>query len=190
MDGRRLAPLAPLAVAALVAVPLIGVSAPAWAPQPPAGASPPPVPVAAVPAKPAGRQLSNRELRCLALNVYWESRGQPVAGQAAVAHVTLNRTADSRFPRTVCGVVYQGCQFGWTCDRRANGPTEDAAWDEALAVARRAAAGERDPTGGALYFHHVHERPQWVRGHYGHRVVIGQHVFFTTAEDQQVAEAR
>lgn len=185
MDGRFLAPLAPLAVAALMAIP-----APAWAPQPPAGAAPPPLPVVAAPAKPQGHQLSNRELRCLALNVYWESRGQPLKGQAAVAHVTLNRAADSRFPRTVCGVVYQGCQFGWTCDSRTNDPAEDAAWDEALAVARRAAAGERDPTGGALYFHHVQERPQWVRGHYGHRVVIGQHVFFNTAEDQQVAEAR
>lgn len=188
MDGRRLAPLAPLAVAALMAAP-----APAWAPQPPAGAAPPPLPVAtpvAAPAKPDARQLSNRELRCLALNVYWESRGQPQAGQAAVAHVTLNRAASSQYPHTICGVVYQGCQFGWTCDGRANTPTDEAAWDEALTVARRAAAGDRDPTGGALYFHHVHERPQWVRGRYGHRVVIGQHVFFNTADDQQVAEAK
>lgn len=185
MDGRRLAPLAPVAVAALLAVP-----APAWAPQPPAGVLPPPVPVAAAPAKPAGRQLSNRELRCLALNVYWESRGQPLKGQAAVAHVTLNRAASASFPRSICGVVYQGCQFGWTCDGRSNTPDDEAAWEEAQEVARQAAAGERDPTDGALYFHHVQERPQWARGRYGHRIVIGQHVFFTTAADQQVAETR
>lgn len=182
MDGRQLASRAVLALTALVVV-----SGDAWAPQPPPGASPPPLP--APPAAPT-RHLSAKDLRCLALNVYWESRGQPLTGQAAVAHVTLNRTDDPRFPRTVCGVVYQGCQFGWTCDRHANSPTEDAAWDEAQAVARRAAAGERDPTDGALYFHHIQEKPQWARGRYGHRVVIGQHVFFNTREDQQVAEAR
>jgi spore germination cell wall hydrolase CwlJ-like protein len=185
MDGRTLASLAALAVAALVAAPKL-----AWAPQPVAGSSPPLLPVAAAPAPPPERQLSRAELRCLALNVYWESRGQPLTGQSAVAHVTLNRAADPRFPHTICGVVYQGCQFGWTCDRRANSPTDDGAWTEAVEIARRAAAGERDPTGGALYFHHVQERPQWARGRYGHRVVIGQHVFFNTEEDQQVAEVR
>ena len=182
MDGRHLASLAVLALTAMVAV-----SGDAWAPQPPAGASPPPLPA---PPAPAARQLPAKELRCLALNVYWESRGQPLAGQAAVAHVTLNRTDDPRCPRTVCGVVYQGCQFGWTCAGRSGDPTEAAAWDEAVAVARHAAAGGRDPTGGALYFHHVQEKPQWARGRYGHRVVIGQHVFFNTRDDQQVAEAR
>lgn len=185
MDGRRLAPLAPLAVTAV----LLAVPATAWAPLPPAGSSPP-QPAVSAPAASAARSLSARDLRCLALNVYWESRGQPQIGQAAVAHVTLNRTADSRYPHTVCGVVYQGCQFGWTCDGRGNAPADDAAWEQALTIARTAAAGEHDPTGGALYFHHVHEHPQWVRGRYGHRVVIGQHVFFNTQEDQQVAEAR
>ncbi|MGE5516562.1 MAG: cell wall hydrolase [Bacteroidota bacterium] len=187
MDGRTLAAFAPLVLAAVIAAP-----ATAWAPPPPAGSSPPPVPVASEPVvtNAPARQLSAKDLRCLALNVYWESRGQPRSGQAAVAHVTLNRTADSRFPHTVCGVVYQGCQFGWTCDKRGNAPTEDSAWEEALTVARTAAAGDRDPTGGALYFHHVHEKPQWARGRYGHRVVIGQHVFFNTQEDQQLAEAR
>lgn len=186
MDGRFLAPLAPVAVAAALALP-----GTAWAPQPPAGASPPRPVVAATP-KPAPRALSAADLRCLALNVYWESRGQPLAGQAAVAHVTLNRAASPQFPASICGVVYQGCQFGWTCDASRKGPPEAAAWEEALDVARRAAAGAPDPTNGALYFHHVQERPQWARGRYGHRVVIGQHIFFNVGDDrpQQVAQAR
>lgn len=188
MDGHRPTPLALLAGLALSAVPAI-----AWAPAPPAGSAPPPL-VAAATVKPVAqrplRQLATAELRCLALNVYWEARGQPLAGQAAVAHVTLNRVASQQFAGSVCGVVYQGCQFGWTCDNRPKTPTDTAAWDEALAVARQAAAAGADPTDGALYFHHVQERPQWARGRYGHRVVIGQHVFFNTAKDQQVAEAR
>lgn len=193
MDGRNLTPLASLAA------PLTGLSlmlatlpAPAWAPEPTPGARPPKVQVAAAPApapRPA-RRATAAEMRCLALNVYWEARGQPLSGQAAVAHVTLNRTEAPGFPATICGVVHQGCQFGWTCDRRSNSRLDPAAWDEAQAVARRALAGEVDPSRGALYFHAISEHPAWVRGHYGHRVVIGQHVFFNTRDhEQQVAEA-
>ncbi len=185
MDGRCLAPLVPLAVAALMAVP-----GDAWAPQPAAGAAPPPPPAPPAASTPA-RQQSAADFTCLALNVYWESRGQPLAGQAAVAHVTLNRVAAPGFPASVCKVVYQGCQFGWTCDGRPKTPTDAGAWEQAQAVARRAAAGERDPTGGALYFHHVQERPAWARGRYGQRIVIGHHVFFNVADkDTQVAETR
>jgi spore germination cell wall hydrolase CwlJ-like protein len=188
MDGRRLAPLVPLALMALALLP-----APARAPAPPAGASPPPLPkpVAAVQARPA-RKASETELRCLALNVYWESRGQPLAGQLAVAYVTLNRVGAPGFPASICGVVHQGCQFGWTCEGGSKTPTDSGAWEQALAVARQSLAGVPDPTDGAQYFHHVQERPQWARGRYGHRVVIGQHVFFSVGgnNDQQVAESR
>ena len=79
-------------------------------------------------------ELVRVETQCLAMNVYHESRNQGTAGQIAVAHVTINRVKDSRFPNTVCGVVYQGlhrpswkgtgemipvrhkCQFSWYCD--------------------------------------------------------------------------
>ncbi|MCR6629678.1 MAG: cell wall hydrolase [Magnetospirillum sp.] len=154
--------------------------------------SPPPLPAAApAPAPEPAKTVPAAELRCLALNVYWESRGQPLAGQAAVAHVTLNRTRSPSFPATICGVVHQGCQFGWTCDKRSNKPADGPEWQQAMEVAREAVAGGDDPTGGALYFHHVQERPQWARGRYGNKVVIGQHVFFNVAgaQDQQVAEA-
>jgi spore germination cell wall hydrolase CwlJ-like protein len=186
MDGRSLASLVPLALTALVLVP-----GPARAPAPPAGASPPPLPVVVAEKRPA-RKVSDADLRCLALNVYWESRGQPLAGQLAVAYVTLNRAGAPGFPSTICGVVHQGCQFGWTCEGGSKAPTEAGAWEQALAVARQSVSGAPDPTRGAQYFHHVQERPQWARGRYGHRVVIGQHVFFTVAgsNDQQVAESR
>src|SRR5712691_9885631 len=52
-------------------------------------------------------RADRRDLTCLARNVYFESRGEPLAGQYAVAEVTMNRTVSGRYPATVCGVVYQ-----------------------------------------------------------------------------------
>ena len=64
-------------------------------------------------------------LMCLALNVYHEARSEPLQGQAAVAHVVLNRVASGRWPDDVCSVVHQGyekgrfkCQFTWYCEDR------------------------------------------------------------------------
>jgi spore germination cell wall hydrolase CwlJ-like protein len=51
--------------------------------------------------------LEKRELTCLALNVYYEARGEPLAGKYAVAEVTMNRVASPRHPGTVCEVVYE-----------------------------------------------------------------------------------
>jgi N-acetylmuramoyl-L-alanine amidase len=171
---------------------LAGPIGPAWAPRPASDASIPKVEPAEPPA-PTGRvaiKASAAELKCLAMNVYWESRGQPEAGQAAVAHVTLNRSQAPAFPASICGVVHQSCQFGWTCDGRDHTPTDQAAWDDALRISKEALAGGHDPTGGALYFHHVEERPQFAKGRYDNRKTIGLHVFFNLREgsERQVAQ--
>jgi spore germination cell wall hydrolase CwlJ-like protein len=125
------------------------------------------------------------DLECLALNVYWEARSQPAEDQLAVAFVTLNRLRSDRFPDSICEVVRQGgedelhkCQFSWWCDGEPDTPTNEAAWREALDVARQALAGRHvDPTGGALYFHHASVRPDWARKAVPTRT-IGQHVFY------------
>lgn len=187
MDGRQLTPFAMVALFVLA-----GPIGPAWAPRLPADAALPQVQPAeplTPPAKPA-KTVSAAQLRCLAMNVYWEARGQPEVGQAAVAHVTVNRSESPAFPASICGVVHQGCQFGWTCDGRDHTPTDQAAWEEAKAVAEKALAGGDDPTRGALYFHHVEERPQFARGRYENRTTIGQHVFFNLREgsERQVAQ--
>lgn len=138
--------------------------------------------------------LSASELRCLALNVYWEARGEPEAGLAGVAHVTLNRVGAEGFPNTICGVVHQGgregpCQFHWYCDDRPDDPQPGAQWTEAEDAARRAAtSGEPDPTNGALYFHNRHLKPGWAAARVGTRI-IGQHVFFRLPGDPEVAQA-
>lgn len=128
--------------------------------------------------------VEDEQLRCLALNVYWEARGRPLESQAAIAHTTLNRVANPDFPGTLCAVVQQGgelrgqCQFGWWCDGKGDEPQNAESWCEALAVARQARADPAaDPTGGALYFHHHGRDLAWTEklqplGR------IGKHVFY------------
>lgn len=126
-----------------------------------------------------------REFKCLALNIYWESKGEPLVGQVAVASVTLNRLANARFPKSICEVVWQGvelgrrdCQFSWACDRRGDRPDNDAAWQRAQQVAFRAMFLDPfDPTDGALYFHANYVRPSWASEK--QRIVrIGRHIFY------------
>ena len=127
----------------------------------------------------------DREFECLALNVYFESRGEPLAGQYAVAAVTLNRVVHPAFPDSICQVVMQGaelgpnkCQFSWVCDRYGDRPRAEAAWEMAKQVAFKTLFLDRpDPTAGAIYFHATWVRPNWSQEmlKVGH---IGRHVFY------------
>jgi spore germination cell wall hydrolase CwlJ-like protein len=136
--------------------------------------------------------LSYAELRCLALNVYHEARGETPLGMLAVAKVTLNRVGDSRFADTVCGVVHQAgrdgsCQFNWACKANLRDPREGEAWQAAQMAAIRAVSGAPDPTRGAQYFTQMTLRPDWAR-HKIAPVIIDSHVFFRLAEPgEQVA---
>ena len=127
------------------------------------------------------------ELHCLAENVYFEARGEPLAGQYAVAEVTLNRTRAPHFPRTICAVVHQArwdpvrrrhiADFSWT-ELGAVSPEDGPAWKQAMAVAS-AAYDELSPSlvPDALYYHATSIRPDWARGR---RAVatIGNHIFY------------
>lgn len=116
---------------------------------------------------------------CLAENVYYESRGEPLLGQMAVAHVTLNRVRSLRWPSTVCGVVHQKSQFSWTLD----GPKEvlsyeGRAWRMAYLVADASLSGNQlDPTGGADHFHATHVSPYWADDT-KITLEVGNHVFY------------
>ena len=74
------------------------------------------------------------ELRCLAENVYYESRGEPLVGQYAVAEVTMNRVASPEFPDSVCAVVRAKGAFSWTYARELE-PPYGFEWRRARAVA-------------------------------------------------------
>lgn len=129
----------------------------------------------------------NPQLVCLALNVYHEARGEPVAGQYAVAEVTMNRVASSRYPDTVCEVVYQKnwdyirrryvAGFSWTeFDSIAKPQTET--WQQAWDVAETVYYKRQAPTlQGVLFYHARRIRPSWARGR---KPVarIGRHVFY------------
>lgn len=134
------------------------------------------------------RQRAHRqaELRCLAENVYYEGRGEPLEGQYAVAEVTMNRVASPRFPDTVCGVVherrldplrgrYVGA-FSWTeLDLR---PPAGQAWLRAWEVAETVHDGRHPPAlPAALHYHATTIVPRWAHGQTP-LARIGNHIFY------------
>lgn len=109
-----------------------------------------------------GDEMSN-QLRCLAGAVYFESRGEPLSGQLAVAQVVINRSEDGRWPASYCGVVYQRSQFSFVKNgRMPRINTNSAAWERAKAIARIAHEGLwESEAGNATYFHAKYVRPGW-----------------------------
>ena len=125
----------------------------------------------------AGTETANEESECLARAVYWESRGEPLAGQLAVAEVVINRARSGRFAPTLCGVVRQPSQFSFV--RRGYIPQPPQAsrdWHTAVAIAR--IATERLAQGGApqaLFFHARRINPGW---RLTRVATVGNHVFY------------
>lgn len=105
------------------------------------------------------------EMRCLAGAVYFEARGEPLAGQLAVAQVIINRSEDGRFPRSYCGVVAQPGQFSFMRGSRMPAiRTGTAAWNRAVAIAEIADKGLwESEAGDAVFFHAKYVRPGWSR---------------------------
>jgi len=124
-------------------------------------------------------------LMCMALNVYHESRSEDLRGQVAVANVTLNRVADSKWPNDVCSVVEQGytkgksnCQFSWYCDGKSDTPTHTVAWARAVLVANDVMMGYiPDITEGATHYHAKYVNPYWSKS-FTKTVEIGSHIFY------------
>lgn len=140
-----------------------------------------------------GSQARLEQLRCLALNVYWEARSESLPGQIAVAAVTLNRVQNPRFPSSVCDVVRQGgevrrhrCQFSWWCDGKNDDPVDAAAWRRAMTLSRLFSAGViDDPTDGALWYHADYVTPHWATAK-EKLTKIGRHIFYTLPEFKSI----
>ena len=116
------------------------------------------------------------EERCLAVAVFYESKGEPLKGQMAVAHVILNRVDSRRFPASVCGVVTQRSQFSFVRGGHLPDARPGRQWETAKAVARAAMADSWDsPVGGAMYFHATRVSPRWNRAKVA---TLGNHVFY------------
>lgn len=126
----------------------------------------------------AGAKLS-RDMRCLAEAIYFESRGEPLAGQLAVGRVIINRADSGLFPSDYCSVVMQPGQFSFVRHGRIPAVNESSpAWDRAKAIARIAHQELWDSEAGdALYFHAKYVRPRWASRKTA-RATIDSHVFY------------
>jgi hypothetical protein len=120
--------------------------------------------------------------QCLTEAIYFEARGESLAGQVAVAEVILNRVDSPLYPRSVCGVVKQrgggGCQFSYVCDGRTDRMREKRAADLAARIARAMLDGApRVLTDGATHFHTRAVRPGWSK-RFDRTALIGSHYFY------------
>lgn len=124
-------------------------------------------------------------LLCLAMNVYHESRGEPLEGQYAVAHVTINRSIENR--SNICKEVYRLNQFSWTRKKRKQPGANDEDWIRSLEVARDS-LNKRDITSGSTYFFNPKVgNVQCITK--GRKFVkrIGNHVFYSNIRRKDVA---
>jgi hypothetical protein len=132
----------------------------------------------------AGELSRGTALDCLTAAVYYEAASESFEGQRAVAQVVLNRVRHPAFPKSVCGVVYQGseratgCQFTFTCDgSRMRQPTRTG-WNRAAAVAAAALNGVVEPSvGTATHYHTVWVLPYWADS-LTKLTTIGAHIFY------------
>jgi len=125
------------------------------------------------------------EKRCLAQAIYFEARGEPEAGQAAVAQVVLNRLTSGLYASSICGVVFQNrshykaCQFSFACEGRSLRVNDTESWAQAERIADAALEGRGwlAAVGGSTHYHANYVRPRWART-LKKMDVIGRHIFY------------
>lgn len=129
----------------------------------------------------------DRQLACLAKNIYYEAGFEDFEGKVAVAQVTLNRAASGQFPSDICQVIYQKnviyekviCQFSWYCEQASRTrPINAAAFAESQTVARKVLLeGFSLPSlKEALYYHADYVNPKWGKEKVA---TIGRHIFYS-----------
>lgn len=115
---------------------------------------------------------------CLATAVYFESRGEPIEGQLAVADVVINRAASGRYPSDWCGVVKQKAQFSFVRNGQFPGIYDVAAWQTAVGVARTAILNlAREVPSDVMWYHADYVAPNWRHG-LEEVEQIGAHIFY------------
>ncbi len=135
----------------------------------------------------AERRLRLAEENCLARAVYFEARSESELGQLAVAKVIINRTHTDGYPRTICGVVYQGsgsrnsCQFSFACDGLPDDVKQPGAWAQSKRIAQKAMSGNANMGGAmglATNYHADYVKPKWSRT-MRRLIQIGHHIFYS-----------
>ena len=135
-----------------------------------------------------------RQMRCLAEAIYFESRSEPEAGQAAVAQVVLNRVRSGIYPTTVCGVVYQdrnrpfACQFSFACEGKSLRIEEPGPWAVATRIADQVVGGKtyNPAVAQAVNYHAAYVAPFWV-GYLRRVDRIGLHIFYAMRDGENWA---
>jgi len=134
---------------------------------------------------------AQRQMKCLADNIYNEAGNQGYYGMKAVALVTMNRASSKYFPEDVCDVVYQKnrnvCQFSWVCQRKRV-KVDPELYMLAEIISRRVYLNYgtlKDITAGALFFHADYVNPRWK---YQRTVVIGNHIFYKRGDSNDDAK--
>ena len=132
----------------------------------------------------------NKQVDCLAKNIYYESATESYEGKLAVAQVTMNRVNSGKFPSDICSVVYQKttdqnlktvCQFSWTCMVKELVVKDKYAWEESMLIAKRALTEpflhDTIAESNALFYHAVYVKPGWNKT----KIVkqIGNHIFYS-----------
>lgn len=130
-------------------------------------------------------------LMCLALNIYFEARSEPIEGQIAIAEVTLNRVASTNYPNDVCSVVLQenkdGCQFSWWCDGKSDQPREHNSLRTSKALAELMLKEGHDITvigNEATHYHSNDVHPYWANDLHKIRR-IGKHIFYKKKDNDE-----
>ena len=141
--------------------------------------------------------LAKSPAMCLAKNIYFEAKNQGTAGWAAVASVTLNRVKDTRYPNSICEVVYQGparpswqdpelmipirhkCQFSWYCDGKSDVMRNTSKREEIIKFAEYVLSTkfDLDITDGATHYHADYVYPAWAKTK-TKTIEIGDHIFY------------
>lgn len=132
-----------------------------------------------------------KDIRCMALNIYREAGYEPVNGRIAVGQVTMNRVNHPDFPNTVCEVVYQKtflmsrviCQFSWYCDAtHYNRPVNPRAYAESYEIAKKVILEDLklEKLDEALFYHADYVNPRWKLKKIDQ---IGTHIFYRKGED-------
>ncbi|MBS0274638.1 MAG: cell wall hydrolase [Proteobacteria bacterium] len=131
-------------------------------------------------------QVFLQQGNCLADAMYYEARGEGRSGQMAIAEVVYNRMRSGYYPRTICGVVFEGsrlhtgCQFSFTCGGIMDRPKSSAVWRRTQRLALQIVTGIvqlGDTTGGALSFHASDVAPDWADT-MSRTIQIGHHIFY------------
>lgn len=127
-----------------------------------------------------------RQIACMAENIYFEAGAEPAEGKIAVAQVVMNRVAHPNFPKDPCAVIHQKsvmyervvCQFSWLCMKEFQGRKKNPEWykESYEAAVMVMMEGMRLPSlRDALYYHADYVDPKWGKTRVAH---IGRHIFY------------